>query len=64
MWIVVSFDQEDAVEAVPAHWYKKGLCAWPKKDTKKHIERRTIANKFDFNYFPSRILKKDIGKYL
>ncbi|XP_060879358.1 uncharacterized protein LOC132952838 [Metopolophium dirhodum] len=61
MWIIVSFDDEDAVEAVPAHWIKNNMCAWPKKDTKKHIQRRTIPNKFDFNYFKSRILKKGIG---
>jgi len=63
MWTIVSFDDEDAVEAVPAHWMKNNMCAWPKKDIKKHIQRRTIPNKFDFNYFKSRILKKGIGKY-
>ncbi|CAI6370963.1 unnamed protein product [Macrosiphum euphorbiae] len=61
MWIIVSFDDEDAIQAVPAHWMKNNMCAWPKKDTKKHIQRRTIPNKFVFNYFKSRILKKGIG---
>lgn len=63
MWIIVSFNDEDAVEAVPAHWMKNNMCAWPKKDIKKHIQCRTIPNKLDFNYFKSRILKKGIGKY-
>lgn len=63
MWTIVCFDEENTVEAVPAHWIKKNLCAWPKKDIKKCLERRTIPNKFDFNYFPSRVLKKGIGKY-
>lgn len=63
MWSIVVFDNENAVEAVPAHWMKNNFCAWPKKDTKKHILHRTIPNKFDFNYFKSRLLKKGIGKY-
>lgn len=63
MWTVVSFDDENSVEAVPAHWVKNNLCAWPKKESKKHILHRTIPNKFDFNYFKSRVLKKGIGKY-
>lgn len=64
MWIIVCFNEENSVEAVPTHWYKNGQCAWPKKNIKKHIEHRNLANKFDFNYYPSRILKKGIGKYL
>lgn len=36
MWTVVHFIKEDAVEAVPSHWIKKRMCAWPKKDIKKH----------------------------
>ncbi|KAL5234480.1 hypothetical protein ACI65C_001890 [Semiaphis heraclei] len=60
MWSIVIFDDENAVEAVPAHWMKNNLCAWPKKDTKKHLLRRTIPNKFNFNYVKSRLLKKGI----
>jgi len=64
MWTVVHFIKEDAVEAVPSHWIKKGMCEWPKKDIKKHIYQKTIVNKFDFNYFPARILKKGIGNFI
>lgn len=63
MWTIVSFDDENTVEAVPAHWVKQNLCAWSKKDIKKCLERRTIPNKFDFIYFPARVLKKGISKY-
>jgi hypothetical protein len=63
MWRIISFDYENSVEAVPSHLMKNNMCAWPKKDVKKHIQRRTNPNKFDFNYFKSRILKKGIGKY-
>lgn len=61
MWTIVSFDDENTVEAVPAHRIKNNMCAWPKKETKKHLERRTIPNKFDFNYYKSRVLNKGIG---
>lgn len=64
MWTVVHFVKENSVEAVPSHWVKKTTCAWPKKDIKKHIHRRIIVNKSDFNYFPSRILKKCIGNFI
>lgn len=63
MWTVVHFTNENAVEAVPSHWVKKNVCGWPKNNIKKHIKSRTILNKFDFDYFPSRMLKKGIGNY-
>ncbi|KAF0749972.1 Uncharacterized protein FWK35_00025026 [Aphis craccivora] len=50
MWTVVHFTNENVVEAVPSHWVKKD----------KHIHHRSIINKFDFDYFPSRTLKKGI----
>lgn len=63
MWTVVCYENDNSVEAVPYHWVKHKLCAWPNKDAKKKIEYRTIYNKFDFSYFPSRVLKKGIGKF-
>lgn len=63
MWTVVHFTNENSVEAVPSHWVKKDVCGWPKKNIKKHMHHRTIVNKYDFDYFPSRILKKGIGNY-
>jgi len=27
MWSIVIFDEENAVEAVPAHWMKNNFCA-------------------------------------
>lgn len=61
MWTMVHFPNDNAVEAVPSHWVKKNICAWPKKDVKKHILQRSVVNKFDFVTFPSKTLKKDIG---
>lgn len=63
MWCVVLFEKDNTVEAVPTHWFKNGLCAWPKKDERVKIKRRIQPNKFDFNFYSARILKKDIGKY-
>ena len=62
MWSIVLFENENTVEVVPTHWVKNNVCAWPKKYVKKNVERRVLANKFDFNYFVSRTLKKNIGK--
>lgn len=42
MWIIVFFDDENTVEAVPAHWIKNNLCARSKINTKKCIERRKL----------------------
>jgi hypothetical protein len=54
----VLFETENTIEVVPAYWVKSNTCAWPKKGVKKIIERRVLANKFEFNYFASRTLKK------
>jgi len=62
MWLIVLFKTENTIEVIPAHWVKNNICAWPKNDAKKNVERRVIANKFDFNYFASRTFKKNIGK--
>lgn len=62
MWTIVVLKKDNTVEAVPSHWLKNGLCAWPKKDPKKKLERRLKTNTFDFDFYPARILKKNIGK--
>lgn len=64
MWTIIFFSEENTIEAVPSHWVKKNQCAWPKQDIKKQIFRRTIPNAFDFNYYPSRVIKRNIGKYI
>lgn len=63
MWNVVLFQNENTVAAVPSHWVKNSLCAWPKKDYKKYLERRVNPNKIEFDYYKTRVLKKDIGIY-
>lgn len=64
MWSIVLFTDENTIEAIPSHWIKKNnTCAWPKKNFKKHVEHRTIPNSFDFNFFPCRVIKKNIGNY-
>ncbi|KAF0693336.1 Uncharacterized protein FWK35_00037077, partial [Aphis craccivora] len=66
MWTVVIFTEENTIEAIPSHWVRKdnNNWAWPKKNIKKHVERRTIPNSFDFNFHPSRFLKKNITTLL
>lgn len=38
MYTVVLFKNENTVDAVPSHWVKNDLCAWPKKDFKKCLD--------------------------
>lgn len=62
---VVHFFEDNSVEAVPSYWVKKnGTCAWPlnQLSAAKLIERKSIPNEIDFNYFKARILKNNIGK--
>lgn len=59
MWSIVIFSSDNSVAAVPSHWYKNGQCAWPKKYIKnknKFIERRSIANTLEFDFFSARKL--------
>lgn len=62
MWSIILFENENTIEVVPAHWVKNNACAWPKKDVKINFERRVLANKFDFDYFASRTLPKNISE--
>lgn len=46
-WLVVKFDAENAVEAVPNTWYvkKNSKCYWPPENTTKNIILDFIKNK-------------------
>ncbi|KAL5245831.1 hypothetical protein ACI65C_013239 [Semiaphis heraclei] len=57
-WNIVSFTDDDSIEAVPDIWVKKKSCAWPKngKHAKKLIEKRTIPNTNEFNFYKARVL--------
>jgi len=63
---VVHFYDDNSVEAVPSFWINKDgtYCAWPKNinQASKLIERKSIPNECEFDYFKSRILKSNIGK--
>lgn len=63
MWCIVIFLKDNTVEAVPTHWIKNGVCAWPIKDERIKIKNRVLPNKFDFNFYSVRILKKNISNY-
>jgi len=57
-WIIVIFNNDNSVEAVPDIWLKKNNCAWPakSKQIKKYIERRIKPNNNDFTFFNARKL--------
>lgn len=48
---------------MPSHWVKNNLCAWPKKHFKKCIEHSLQPNEIEFDYYPARVLKRDISEY-
>jgi len=64
MYSVVFFKNENTVDAEPSHWVKNNLCAWPIKHIKKCIERKLQPNDVEYDYFPVRVLKKHISKYI
>lgn len=43
---------------MPNSWYKNNMYAWPRRDVKRFIERIVIPKKIDFDFFPSRVLKR------
>jgi len=54
-WIIVIFNNDNSVEAVPDIWLKNNNCAWPKsKKIKKYIGRRIKPNNKDFTFFIAR----------
>lgn len=65
MWCVVVFKDDNSVEAVPSHWYKNHKCAWPRKNAKKMITRRSSPNILEFDYLEARKLNnKSYGMYI
>lgn len=59
MWIVVVFQNDNSVAAVPTNWYKDGLCAWPKKAVKHKsdlIQNQIEPTRSEFDRFPARKL--------
>jgi len=61
MWSVVEFIDDRSVEVVPAYWLNKNKCAWPKKNSKKFIQKRVKPNEIDFDFLKARKLGKDRG---
>lgn len=64
MWSVVEFNDDRSVEAVPSYWIKNDKCAWPKKNSKKMIERRIKPNVLEFDFLNVRVLGSKIGMYI
>jgi len=59
MWIVVVFQNDNSVAAVPTNWYKDGFCAWPKKCIKHKgtmIQNQTEPTRSEFDRFQARKL--------
>ncbi|XP_060846836.1 uncharacterized protein LOC132932270 [Rhopalosiphum padi] len=63
MWSVVEFIDDRSVEVVPAYWLNKNKCAWPKKNSKKFIQKRVKPNEIDFDFLKARKLGKDRDNY-
>lgn len=58
---VVEFLEDNTVEAIPTSWINKDLCAWPITKNfsliRKLIERKSIPNDVEFNYYKMKVLK-------
>lgn len=63
MWTVVLFEEDSTLAAVPAFWYKDGLCAWPNSKIIKNIENRSKPNEIEFSSYKAKILYENTGKY-
>lgn len=64
MWMVVLFENDNTLAAVPEFWHCKGICAWPKKVTTKIIQKRTKPNDLEFSYYKAKVLFSHIGTFL
>lgn len=64
MWSVVEFIDDNSVEVVPSYWLNKNKCAWPKKNSKKFIQRKTKPNEIEFDFLQARKLGKYRGMYI
>jgi len=64
-WSVVAFDIDNSVEAVPNHWFKNEMCAWPVNSSNvgRLIEKRIQINKIDFKFLKARVLLANISKF-
>lgn len=62
MYIVVHFEDENLVEAVPKVWYKNGKCVWPIKslEARKLIEIKSVPSSFEYKKSKARVLSNDI----
>ncbi|CAI6371258.1 unnamed protein product [Macrosiphum euphorbiae] len=63
MWSVVEFFDDNSVEVVPAYWLNKNTCAWPKKNSKKFIQKRIKPNEIEFDFLKARKMGKDRDSY-
>lgn len=60
MWIIVSFEANNSLVAVPEFWFKDGFCEWPNKYSSKIIEHRNKPNDLEFSNFKAQILFENI----
>jgi len=63
MWIVVLFEDDSTLAAVPAFWYKDGFFAWPNSKIIRNIEKRCAPNEIEFSCYKAKILYEHVGKY-
>lgn len=63
-YIIVIFEEENTVEAVPSDWYKNGKCIWPKKsiEARRLIEQKANPLHFEHTTFNARKLSGEICK--
>lgn len=61
MGSVVVFNDDNSVESVPSFWIKNKKCAWPKKNSKQMIGRRSQPNEIEFDFLNARVLGNNIG---
>lgn len=64
-YIVILFEEDNSVEAVPVHWFKNGQCLWPNKpfDAKRLIESQAPSKNFEFKKYKARQLSGEICKF-
>jgi len=65
MYIVVNFQDDDSVEAVPNTWYSNGSCVWPKKGQNifKLIEQNIKPEEFRHNILKAKKMGDKTCKY-
>lgn len=65
MYIVVHFEDDDSVEAVPSIWYKNGYCIWPKNEQNINslIEKNSNPNTFKHTSLKAKRMSGKSCKY-